>query len=101
MKIITGKVIFKKDERTAKVAVDRVVIHPIYKKRYTKTKNYAVHDTVGSKVDDTVKFAASKPYSKTKRWKIIEIVEDIKQGEKKKKETKKGGSKTKSKAKKK
>lgn len=118
MKLFTGKVVFKKDDKTAKVAVDRVVSHPIYKKRYTLTKNYAVHDEIGSKIDDTVKFVASKPYSKTKKWKIVEIVGEgskktkTKKGTKSKKQaakkdtttnkktkTKKGGSKAKAKAK--
>ncbi len=74
MKIFTGKVIFTKDENTAKVAVDRVIVHPIYKKRYTKTKNYAVHNDMSANVGDVVRFVASKPYSKTKKWKIIEVV---------------------------
>ncbi len=71
MKIFTGKVISKKMEKTATVAVERTVIHPVYKKRMRRMKKYHVHDIFGTKVGQTVQFTASKPYSKTKRWKII------------------------------
>ncbi len=75
MKVFTGKVVSVKMEKTAVVVVARVVTHPIYKKRYRRTKKYHVHDKLGVKVDDEVKFAASKPYSKLKKWKIIEVVD--------------------------
>ena len=60
--------------KTATVAVERVVVHPLYKKRYKRVKRYHAHDELGVEVGDTVKFTASKPYSKLKRWKIVEIV---------------------------
>lgn len=87
MKIFTGKVISIKMSKTATIAVERIVIHPIYKKRFKRTKKYHVHDELGVKVGDKVTFAACKPISKLKKWKIIEVV-----GEKKKK-TKKPVSK--------
>ncbi|MBU0569634.1 30S ribosomal protein S17 [Patescibacteria group bacterium] len=71
MKIFTGKVISKKMEKTATVAVERTVVHPVYKKRMRRMKKYHVHDIFGTKVGQIVQFVASKPYSKTKRWKII------------------------------
>ena len=74
MKVFTGRVISKKMEKTATVAVWRVVVHPIYKKRFRKTKKYHVHDEMGVKVGDEVKFVASRPYSKLKKWKIVEVV---------------------------
>ena len=61
--------------KTATVRVDRVVGHPLYKKRIKHSKKYHVHDEVGAKVGDTVKFAASKPISKIKKWAILEIVD--------------------------
>ena len=88
MKIFTGKVISKKMEKTATVAVERVVVHPVYKKRIKRIKKYQVHDEVGTKVDQVVKFAASKPFSKTKKWKIIEAVSDTKDKKKKVKKKK-------------
>ncbi len=78
MKIFTGRVVSKKMEKTATVVVERVMIHPIYKKRYKKTKRYHVHDELGTKVGDKVIFVPSKPISKLKRWKITEIVKDKK-----------------------
>lgn len=75
MKIFSGKVISTKMTKTATVAVERIVAHPVYKKRYKRVKKYHVHDDLGARVGQKVKFVASKPYSKLKRWKIIEIIE--------------------------
>jgi small subunit ribosomal protein S17 len=85
MIILSGKVISKKMEKTATVVVERVVIHPLYKKRFRRSKKYHVHDTFGVEVGQTVKFVASKPFSRSKRWKIIEVVDGKKQGVKKSK----------------
>jgi small subunit ribosomal protein S17 len=82
MKVFTGKVISTKMEKTAKVAVERIMAHPVYKKRVKRTTNYLVHDEMGAKDGQQVRFVACKPYSKMKRWKIIEIVGVKKQSEK-------------------
>ena len=87
MKIITGKVISTKMAKTATVAVERFIAHPVYKKRYRTVKKYHVHDELGTKVGQNVKFAASRPYSKLKKWKIIEIVETQKRVKAKVKES--------------
>ena len=71
MKIFTGKVISKKMNKTATVLVERVVVHPVYKKRFKLAKKYHVHDELGTNVGDIVSFVASKQYSKMKKWKII------------------------------
>ena len=84
MKALTGKVKSVKMAKTAVVRVERVVIHPLYKKRYKRDKEYHVHDEIGVKVGQIVKFVASKPFSKTKKWKIIGLVETHKKEEKKK-----------------
>lgn len=76
MKVYKGKVISIKMQKTATVVVERIVAHPLYKKRYKRTKKYHVHDELGVKVGDAVIFAASRPYSKLKRWKIIEVEKD-------------------------
>ena len=89
MKIFIGQVVSKKMEKTATVVVERVVIHPIYQKRFKRTKKYHVHDELGTDIGDTVKFSASKPYSKLKRWKIVEIIK----GNKKQVKTKRKRSK--------
>jgi len=78
MKIFKGKVIHTKMQKTARVAVTRIVAHPVYKKRVKKVKHYMVHDEIGVKAGDTVKFVASKPISKLKRWKITEVVTEDK-----------------------
>lgn len=74
MKIFTGKVKSTKMAKTATVEVTRIVAHPLYMKRLKKVKKYQVHDELESKVGETVRFVASKPYSKLKKWKIVEVV---------------------------
>jgi small subunit ribosomal protein S17 len=89
MKIFKGKVKSKKMDKTATVEVVRVVAHPVYKKRYKRTKLYNVHDELGSKVGQTVKFIDCKPVSKLKKWKIIEILGKEKEKSEKTKKNKK------------
>lgn len=86
MKIFTGEIISAKMQKTATVVVSRVIVHPIYKKRFKQTKKYQVHNELNAEVGQKVKFVASMPYSKTKKWKIIEVVNSI---DKKVKTTKK------------
>jgi len=74
MKMFIGKVIAKKMQNTATVEVVRTVVHPMYKKRYRKVKKYHVHDETEVEVGQSVKFVACKPYSKIKKWKIVEVV---------------------------
>ncbi len=69
-----GYVIGKKMEKTALVQVERLVTHPLYKKRTRKTKKYKVHDEIGTKIGDKVIFISSRPISKDKRFIIKEIV---------------------------
>lgn len=78
MKIFTGQIASMKMQKTATVVVSRVVLHPVYKKRVKKTKKYQVHNDIGATLNQMVKFVASKPFSKTKKWKITEIVDDTK-----------------------
>lgn len=74
MKIFTGKVVSTKMAKTATVAVERLVAHPIYKKRVRKTKIFQVHDEIGAKAGDTVIFRDIAPVSKLKKWGIVKIV---------------------------
>lgn len=95
MKIFTGRVIHKKMAKTATVEVDRVMMHPVYKKRYKQSQKYHVHDDMGAKIGDEINFVATKPYSKTKKWKIVEIVSgDLPEKKKKSKKDKKKKSKS-------
>ena len=87
MKIFTGKVKSTKMQKTAVVVVERVVQHPVYKKRMRKLKKYLVHDEFGVKAGQLVRFVASRPYSKLKKWKVIEVIEDKKSKTKNKTKT--------------
>lgn len=78
MKVFTGSVVHTKMHKTATVVVERVYKHPVYKKRIKRLRKYHVHDEIGVEPGQTVKFAASKPYSKLKKWKIIEVVTEKK-----------------------
>ena len=76
MKIFIGRVVATKTAKTATVSVERMTIHPLYKKRLKRNRKYQVHDEIGVKVGDNVKFADCRPYSKTKKWKISEIIKE-------------------------
>lgn len=110
MKIFQGIVKSAKNKNTAVVEVERFYVHPLYEKRVKRTKGYAVHIGTGVFVGDTVKFIETSPISKTKKWKITEVitkgkskktVEPVKEVKPKEKEVKAKSSKVKAKAKKK
>lgn len=71
MRTLTGKVISKIGDKTAKISVQRIFVHPIYGKRLKMIKKYLVHDETGAKIGDSVKFVSSHPYSRMKKWKIV------------------------------
>lgn len=69
---LKGEVVSTKMDKTLVIRVDRTVVHPKYGKRYIQSKNYHVHDEQKThKVGDVVAFQASRPYSKTKRWRVL------------------------------
>ncbi len=71
-KKFVGEVISNKNEKTVVVKVDRVKIHPKYKKRYTVSKKYKVHDEKEQfKVGDKVNFVECRPMSKEKKWRVL------------------------------
>jgi small subunit ribosomal protein S17 len=74
MKVFSGKVVSTKMIRTATVEVERTVVNRLYKKRIKRVRKFHVHDEFGKKVGDAVKFVASKPYSKSVKWNIVENV---------------------------
>ncbi|MGB9911415.1 MAG: 30S ribosomal protein S17 [Microgenomates group bacterium] len=74
MKTFEGKVIGTKMAKTATVVVESFKVHPLYKKRIKRSKKYHVHDEIGVKEGDWVKFVECRPISKTKKWKIVEVV---------------------------
>lgn len=74
MKQFVGQVLESKMAKTAKVVVTHLKVHPLYKKRLKIKKTYHVHDEIGVKSGDQVKFQACRPVSKTKKWQIIEVI---------------------------
>ena len=75
----TGKVISNKMEKTIVVAAKYKERHPIYGKFVTKTKKYHAHDEKNDcHPGDTVRIQETRPLSKTKRWRVVEIIERAK-----------------------
>ncbi len=71
-----GLVVSDKMDKTVVVAIERRVPHPIYGKMVTRTKRLKAHDEANSaKVGDTVRIVETRPLSKDKRWRLLEIVE--------------------------
>lgn len=69
-----GVVISNKMDKTIVIKVNRIKVHPIYKKRYRVSKKYKVHDQKNeAKIGDQVIFEECRPLSKDKRWRLIEI----------------------------
>jgi small subunit ribosomal protein S17 len=72
-RILKGKVVSDKSNKTVVVEVSRRFVHPRYKKVMTIYKKYHAHDEQNkSKVGDTVSIVESKPISKLKRWTVLE-----------------------------
>jgi len=71
-KILNGKVIKDKNDKTVIVLVKRKYIHPFFKKVITSSKKYHAHDEKNKfKIGDDVKIIESKPYSKNKKWEVL------------------------------
>jgi small subunit ribosomal protein S17 len=75
-KLRTGSVVSDKMDKTVVVAITRRVPHPVYGKMVTRTKRVKAHDEANSaKTGDTVRIMETRPLSKDKRWRVVEIVE--------------------------
>ncbi len=71
-KRFSGIVASNKTDKTIVVRVDRVKIHPKYKKRYSVSKRYKVHDEKNKfKEGDFVSFVECRPISKDKKWRVL------------------------------
>ena len=71
-----GLVVSDKMQKTVVVALERRVPHPIYGKMVTRTRNVKAHDEENSaKTGDKVRIMETRPLSKDKRWRVVEIVE--------------------------
>ncbi len=74
-----GTVVSNKMEKTITVAIERRVAHPIYKKYFKKTTKLMAHDEKNEcAIGDVVKIMETRPLSKSKRWRLVEIVEKAK-----------------------
>jgi small subunit ribosomal protein S17 len=74
-----GIVVSNKMQKTITVAIERKIQHPIYKKYFKKTTKLVAHDEKSEcGIGDKVKIMETRPLSKLKRWRFVEIVEKAK-----------------------
>ncbi|MBP2666215.1 MAG: rpsQ [Firmicutes bacterium] len=74
-----GTVVSNKMEKTVVVAVERLVQHSLYSKSVRQTVKFKAHDENNeSNIGDKVKIMETRPISKDKRWRVIEIIEKAK-----------------------
>lgn len=74
-----GTVIKNKMDKSVVVAIERRVAHPIYKKYFKKTTKLMVHDESNEcAIGDVVKIMETRPLSKNKKWRLVEVVEKAK-----------------------
>ena len=75
----TGKVVSNKMDKTIVVAIEDHVQHPLYKKIVKKTYKLKAHDENNEcRIGDTVKVMETRPLSKDKRWRLVQIIEKAK-----------------------
>lgn len=78
-KVRIGVVVSNKMQKTITVAIERKVAHPIYKKYFKKTTKLMAHDEKSEcTIGDVVKIMETRPLSKHKRWRLVEVVEKAK-----------------------
>jgi len=75
-KVFTGTVVSDKNDKTITVLVTTYKKHKLYSKRVISSKKFRAHDELNqAKTGDVVKIVACRPYSATKRFRLVEIVE--------------------------
>jgi small subunit ribosomal protein S17 len=75
-KVRVGVVVSDKMDKTVLVRIDRRVRHPLYQKTLVRSNKLAAHDANNdAHVGDTVRVMETRPLSKSKRWRVVEIVE--------------------------
>jgi small subunit ribosomal protein S17 len=78
-KVIIGKVLSNKMEKTIVVSVERKVMHPKYGKFIKMTSKFKAHDEKNEcNINDIVRVMETRPLSKDKRWRLVEIIEKAK-----------------------
>jgi len=74
IRVLKGVVVSDKIDKTIVVAVNRLKLHPKYKKKYKVTKKYKVHDEKNEfHIGDKVTIVECRPLSKDKRWRVIKM----------------------------
>jgi small subunit ribosomal protein S17 len=74
-RVLTGEVVSSSSDKTISVVVTSYRKHALYGKRVIQTKKYAVHDEANeANIGDTVRIMETRPLSKTKRFRLVEIV---------------------------
>lgn len=74
-RVLTGYVVSAKSIKTVVVKVERKKLHPRYKKQMRWSKKYSCHDELGvAKEGDLVKIGESRPFSKTKRFRVLSVL---------------------------
>lgn len=75
-KVRTGVVVGDRADKTVTVLVERRLAHPLYGKQVTRSKKYHAHDETNEYlVGDKVSIMETRPLSKTKRWRVVELIE--------------------------
>ncbi len=75
-KVRTGVVVGDRADKTVTVLVERRLAHPLYGKQIKRSKKYHAHDEANEcQVGDTVSIMETRPLSKTKRWRVVELLE--------------------------
>ena len=70
-----GTVSSDKMQKTVVVRVDRLVLHPKYRRYVRRTSKFMAHDDLGSTTGDRVRIVETRPLSAKKRWRVVEIVQ--------------------------
>ena len=75
----TGSVVSSKMNKSIVVSVERLIKHPLYGKYFRKTSKFMAHDEENQcQVGDTVKIEETRPLSKLKRWRLVEVIDKAK-----------------------
>jgi small subunit ribosomal protein S17 len=75
-KVLVGRVVSDKMDNTVTISIERTFQHPMYKKIVKKTSKIWAHDAENEcKTGDKVKVMSTRPLSKLKRWRVVEIIE--------------------------
>jgi small subunit ribosomal protein S17 len=72
-----GFVVSAKNKKTVTVKVERLVMHPIYKKYVRRSSKFLAHDELSCKVGDKVRIVESRPLSARKRWVVKELMSKV------------------------